>query len=45
MITNGVRKACELDLVGAKSLEFIVTNGGDNHHQDHDFWITPLLKR
>jgi len=45
IIKKGGNKLCDMDLAGVKSLELIVTNGGDDMHQDHAFWIAPVLKR
>jgi hypothetical protein len=45
LMKQGLRKSCDVDLSGAKSLELIVTDGGDDLHQDHAFWIAPVLKR
>lgn len=45
IIKGGGNKLCDVDLNGIKSLELIVTNGGDDLHQDHGFWIAPTLKR
>jgi hypothetical protein len=45
VLKQNERKTCDVDLSGAKSLELIVTHGGDDLHQDHGFWIAPVLKR
>jgi hypothetical protein len=36
---------CEMDITGVKSIELIVTNGGDDFNRDHGFWIEPTLSR
>ena len=45
IIKNGEGKPCSLSVLGAKSIELIVTNGGDDNHRDHGFWIAPVLAR
>jgi hypothetical protein len=45
ILKKGGSKLCDVDINGVKSLELIVTNGGDDSHQDHAFWIAPVLRR
>lgn len=45
VVKQGQAKPLQLDLAGAKSLELIVTNGGDDFHGDHGIWIAPRLRR
>lgn len=45
VLRGETKKNCDLALDGAKTLELIVENGGDDFHRDHGFWFNPVLRR
>lgn len=45
IVRKGEGKPCSLSVSGAKSIELIVTDGGDDNRRDHGFWIAPVLAR
>lgn len=45
IVRGAAQKACDIALGGAKTLELIVEEGGDDRHRDHGFWFNPVLRR
>lgn len=45
VIRGAAQKACDIALGGAKTLELVVEDGGDDYHRDHGFWFNPVLRR
>ena len=45
LIQGDAQKRCDLDIKGARSLELLVEDGGDNYNRDHGFWFSPVLTR
>lgn len=45
VVGGAAQKACDIALGGAKTLELVVEDGGDDYHRDHGFWFNPVLRR
>lgn len=45
VVKPGKMLPCEVAIAGAKTLELVVENGGDDFRRDHGYWLEPELKK